>query len=238
MHWLAAEVQNRAGIYIAPERESHSASRILIMRRMVVRPHGKISFPHSFCRNGWHQRDRSTPPVRKHGPFASISGNCRQTRGQRGLAELCRCQMCRVLCIIEKLPGQEEYQQHPPTCAKPSAPPHPLTGLWQPASTRPATLSPSHGPCSSGGAGRWLVTLASWKTAAVSGQLPRQGRPRDRHPLSLALSLSVLLVLLLSRCKQARQAGTSNCDLTDLPGRKGEGGESLVRWIRSQPFNP
>ena len=151
---------------------------------------------------------------------------------------MCRCQMCRVLCIIEKLPGQEEYQQHPPTCATPSAPPHPLTGLWQPASTRPATLSPSHGPCSSGGAGRWLVTLASWKTAAVSGQLPRQGRPRDRHPLSLALSLSVLLVLLLSRCKQARQAGTSNCDLTDLPGRKGEGGESLVRWIRSQPFNP
>ena len=41
VHWLAAEVQNRAGIYIAPERESHSASRILIMRRMVVRPHGK-----------------------------------------------------------------------------------------------------------------------------------------------------------------------------------------------------
>jgi len=134
--------------------------------------------------------------------------------------------------------GQEESQQHPPTCATPSPPPHPLTGLWQPASTRPATLSPSHGPCSSGGAGRWLVTLASWKTAAVSGQLPRQGRPRHRHPLSLALSLSVLLVLLLSRCKQARQAGTSNCDLTDLPGRKGEGGESLVRWIRSQPFNP
>ena len=59
---------------------------------------GRISFPHSFCRNGWHQRDRSTPPVRKHGPFASISGNCRQTRGQRGLALSCAVVRCVECC--------------------------------------------------------------------------------------------------------------------------------------------
>ena len=93
-------------------------------------------------------------------------------------------------------PGQEECRgaPHPPTCAKPSPHPHRLTDTVAGLVRAGQLLHSRHRlqPFP-----QRLLTLAGRKPTA-SAQLRRTGRPRYRHPLSLALSLNPP-ILLLSR---------------------------------------
>ena len=107
-------------------------------------------------------------------------------------------QMYGVSCIIEKdSPGQEECRgaPHPPTCAKPSPHPHRLTDTVAGLVGGAGQLVDSHRLQAEQLKLPALVT--AWK-ATASAQLRRTGRPRYRHPLSLALSLNPP-ILLLSR---------------------------------------
>ena len=156
-------------------------------------------------------------------------------------------QMYGVSCIIERLqssPGQEECRgaPHPPTCAKPSPHPHCLTdtvaglvraGQLLHSRHRLQAQQLLHG-CR-------LFSLGGTSLEA-SGRLRRTGRPRYRHPLSLALSLNPP-ILLLSRLPftqgapgQGRQRlrGHGWCDLPGSGRRAGKGRRRREGGRRSQ----
>ena len=117
-------------------------------------------------------------------------------------------QMYGVSCIIEKLhTGRTHLARR--SVEEPPIPRHvqsphltPIASQTQwPASYWPASFS-THGTgfklssfCTAAGSSHWQGR--AWKPTA-SAQLRRTGRPRYRHPLSLALSLNPP-ILLLSR---------------------------------------
>ena len=151
--------------------------------------------------------------------------------GSTRVGEVCH-QMYGVSCIIEKdSPGQEECRgaPHPPTCAKPSPHPHRLTDTVAGLVGGAGQLVDSHRLQAEQLKLPALVT--AWK-ATASAQLRRTGRPRYRHPLSLALSWnthrsSSFPASLLPRCTwpgPAETAGAVGC-WCDLPGRSRTG-----RW--------
>ena len=170
-------------------------------------------------------------------------------RGQRGLAECAiRCMECHALlrdCTTGELTWPGGVSRSPPSpdmCKALTSPPLPHRHGGRPRRSRPA--SPLTAPASSSAAFARLPALLTgraWKPTA-SGRLRRTGRPRYRHPLSLALSLNPP-ILLLSRLPftqgapgQGRQRlrGHGWCDLPGSGRRAGKGRRRREGGRRSQ----